>query len=77
MASVENAVIFERDIGVSGTGGCSLSGQRLYRLMKTEQNIPVLAVMAMIFTLIGYGFLPDDEVPWVIALNQLLALFAI
>ena len=41
------------------------------------KNIPVLAVMAMIFALIGYGFLPDDEVPWVIALNQLLALFAI
>ena len=40
------------------------------------KNIPVLAVMAMIFTLIGYGSLPDDKVPWVIALNQFLAPFA-
>ena len=44
---------------------------------KPNKNIPVLAVMEMIFTFIGYGFLPDDEVPWVIALNQPLALFAI
>ncbi len=60
--SVENAVIFERDMGVLGTGGCSLCGQTFYRLVKAEKNITVLAVMAMIFTLIGYGSLSDDKV---------------
>ena len=38
MVSVENVVIFERDMGVSGTRGCSLCGQRLYRLVEAEQK---------------------------------------